>query len=167
MYVKKRSKSVRKSIEFHKRINNSVDNPTPTVKKNQFVKAKSPVRIFDLNDEEKILRGKLIELFPNVFNVENPLPLCCGIHILIKQQLRNDEIPFSARKLRNVLIAWTGSMIYKKTLITNPTRYDLAGQAVELVEIEHKKDALNALQVYLQQYSFNQAKKAKQSKKSH
>lgn len=165
MYVKKRSNKARKSSEFHKRINASLESPNATVKKAKFIKAIAPVRTPKLNDEEKALRALLVELFPTVFNVENPLPLCCGIHIIIKQRLRADGITFSARKMRNVLTAWTGSLVYKKALITNPKRYDLTGQAVELIKIEQKKDALNALQIYLKQYEFNQAKKSKKSSK--
>jgi len=129
------------------------------------LKPLSPIMTIKLNKQEidllKILKNK----FPNVFNSENPLPLARGIHTTIKERLKAEKIPFTSTHFFRAIKSWCGMINYKKSLISQTYRFDLDGRKSEAITADDKKDALQALQFFMQEHKAREERLAKKKHK--
>lgn len=84
--------------------------------------------------------GKLIELYPFIFNKNTPKILAIGLY----QQLAMDvQVNLTNTVLRSVLLIWTNRFEYLREVIKpNAVRYNLDGSVQGAVSAEHRLAAI-------------------------
>lgn len=85
--------------------------------------------------------GKLIGLYPDIFNKKVPKPLAIGFY----QQLAMDaQVDLTNTVLRSVLMIWTNRFEYLREIIKpNAVRYNLDGSIQSEVSAEHRLAAIH------------------------
>lgn len=152
-------KPIRKSInkEAAKKHKNFIDPPP---------RPKYLVFTYKLNEVENKVRDKLIAMFPSVFDENNIRPLGSGMRPAILAKFKEIGFECDKKMLNDVIMLWTRSLAYKKSLIQNKYRYDLDGNIAGEVMLDMKKDALVAMEYYLFHYKRQKEKEERQKKKA-
>jgi sRNA-binding protein len=87
--------------------------------------------------------GKLIELYPFIFNKNTPKILAIGLYQQLAMDVREDDYNLSNAAIRASLAIWTNRHEYLREIIKpNSMRYNLDGSVQGEVSDEHKKAAI-------------------------
>ena len=87
--------------------------------------------------------GKLIELYPFIFNKKAPKPLAIGFFQQLCMDVRENDYDLSNAVIRAALTIWTNRHEYLREIIKpNSLRYNLDGSVQGEVSDEHKKAAI-------------------------
>ena len=86
---------------------------------------------------------KLIELYPEAFNKEYPLPLALGVHKTIQKAVK-----WPPYRLHAVMAIWTSRMEYNLMANTTGKRYSLEGKEVSSISEEHQNQFIIRLNMF-------------------
>ncbi|WP_096975953.1 ProQ/FINO family protein [Escherichia coli] len=90
---------------------------------------------------------RLVELWPELFNLKAPVPLKAGIFDDLMQDIASRGMMFGAGALRAAVTAYTQRPCYYLALMAGGARYDLKGQPCGEVTPLEQRDAEKQLMV--------------------
>ncbi|HBC1012592.1 TPA: ProQ/FinO family protein [Escherichia coli] len=84
---------------------------------------------------------RLMELWPELFSLEEPKPLKEGVFDDLLNDVRTRELPIGDGVLRAAIMSYTRRVSYLKTIVAGGARYDLNGQPCGEVSAEEQEHA--------------------------
>ncbi|ECA2717289.1 proQ/FINO family protein [Salmonella enterica subsp. enterica serovar Braenderup] len=88
---------------------------------------------------------RVLELWPELFDLDNPKPLKVGVLDDLMQDISNRNLTIGAGVLKAAIASYTRRIRYQKALAAGGARYDLNGQPYGEVTPEQQQKAADAL----------------------
>ncbi|EAT5361380.1 proQ/FINO family protein [Salmonella enterica] len=88
---------------------------------------------------------RVLALWPELFNLDNPKPLRVGVLDDLMQDISARNLTIGAGVLKAALASYTRRIRYQKALAAGGARYDLNGQPCGEITPEQQQEAADAL----------------------
>ncbi|EAU4679990.1 proQ/FINO family protein [Salmonella enterica] len=88
---------------------------------------------------------RVLALWPELFNLDNPKPLRVGVLDDLMQDISARNLTIGAGVLKAAITSYTRRIRYKKALAAGGARYDLNGQPCGEITPEQQQEAADAL----------------------